>query len=336
MPGDFRIGRLNGRFVVSWWVDGARRRYRLDALTRAEAETEALAVIKRESAPAPGATIATLWEAYRAEKEGRRVSVAMMHEWKAIGPILGHLRPEEITVEACRRYVAARRKMTAKGKATKVQDGAIWTELGHLRTVLKWALGDKAPKVERPQKPAPRSRYLTRPEIERLLNAPAAPHIRNAILIMLATGARVGAVLDLTWDRVDFARNQIDLRISTTGPTKGRSVVPMNDGLRAALSVARGEALSDHVIEWAGDRVAGIKTGFNAAVKAAGLDSVTPHVLRHTAAVHMVEAGVSFDEVAQYLGHTSTRVTFSTYGRFSPTHLRKAADVLDFTKVRSA
>lgn len=264
------------------------------------------------------------------------MAVAMMHEWKAMGPILGHMRPEEITVEACRKYVAARRKTTARGKTTKVQDGAIWTELGHLRTVLKWALGDKAPKIERPQKPAPKARYLTRPEIERLLDAPAAPHIRNAILIMLATGARVGAVLDLTWERVDFDRNQINLRTSATGPTKGRAIVPMNDGLRAALSVARGEALTDYVVEWAGSRVAGIKTGFNAAVKAAGLEGVTPHVLRHTAAVHMVEAGVSFDEVAQYLGHSSTRVTFSTYGRFSPTHLRKAADVLDFTKIRSA
>ncbi|SMX40959.1 hypothetical protein RUA8715_01845 [Ruegeria arenilitoris] len=38
------------------------------------------------------------------------------------------------------------------------------------------------------------------------------------------------------------------------------------------------------------------------------------------------------DEIAQYLGHTHTRITASTYARFRPEHLRKAARVLDFEK----
>lgn len=330
MPADYRIGRLNGRYVVSWWLDGKRKRYRLDALTAKDAEREAIDVIRREVAAPAGTTIADLWEGYRREKEGRRVAVAMLHEWKAVGPHFGHLRPDQVTTETCRAYTAKRRK---SGK----HDGTIWTELGHLRTVLLWALGPgNAPKIERPAKPAPRERYLTRAEIARLLDAPAAAHIRYAIHLMLATGARVGAVLELTWDRVDFERGQINLRTSDTGPRKGRAIVPMNAGLRAALTVARAEARSDYVIEWAGGPVANIKTGFNAAVKAAGLKGVSPHVLRHTAAVHMVEAGVPMAEVAQMLGHSNTAVTERVYGRFSPTHLRRAADVLDFTSVRSA
>lgn len=330
MPGEYRIGRLNGRYVVSWWVDGKRRRHRLDALTPKDAEREALDVIRREVVAPKGATIADLWEGYRREKDGRRVAVAMMHEWKAMGPHFGHLRPDQINNDMCKDYTAKRR---AAGK----HDGTIWTELGHLRTVLLWALGpDKAPKIERPAKPAPKERYLTRPEIAKLLDAPAAPHIQNAIHLMLATGARVGAVLELTWDRVDFERGQINLRTSDTGPRKGRAIVPMNAGLRAALSKAQREALSDYVIEWAGGPVASIKTGFNAAVKAAGLENVSPHVLRHTAAVHMVEAGVPMAEVAQMLGHSNTAITERVYGRFSPTHLRKAADVLDFTSIRKA
>lgn len=42
MSGDYRIGRLNGRFVVSWWANGKRRRYRLDALAPKDAEREAI------------------------------------------------------------------------------------------------------------------------------------------------------------------------------------------------------------------------------------------------------------------------------------------------------
>ena len=59
MPGDYRIGRLNGRFVVTWWGDdGKRRRYRLDAQSRTEAEGAALDLIRRERSKAAGATVA--------------------------------------------------------------------------------------------------------------------------------------------------------------------------------------------------------------------------------------------------------------------------------------
>lgn len=301
MP-DHRIGRLKGRYVVSWWVDGKRRRHRLDARTAKAAEGEALDVIRREVTAPAGATVADLWDGYRREKEGRRVAVAVKHEWKAVGPHFGHLRPDQVTTATCRGYTAARRKL---GK----HDGTIWTELGHLRTVFVWALGPKAPKVERPAKPAPKERYLTRAEIAKLLDAPASPHIQVAIHLMLATGARVGAILELTWDRVDFNREQINFRIDATGPRKGRAIVPMNAGLRAVLTVARAGAVSDYVVEWAGRQVAGIKTGFNAVVAAAGLENVSPHVLRHTAAVHLVEAGVPMSEVAQMLGHSNTSLT---------------------------
>lgn len=57
--------------------------------------------------------------------------------------------------------------------------------------------------------------------------------------------------------------------------------------------------MTDHVIEWAGEPVASIKTGFAAAVRAAKLTGVSPHVLRHTAAVHMAEAGLSMAEIGQ-------------------------------------
>lgn len=53
-------------------------------------------------------------------------------------------------------------------------------------------------------------------------------------------------------------------------------------------------------------------------------------MLRHSAAVHMAEDGVSMDEIAQYLGHSNVTVTRSTYARFSPDFLRQAASALEF------
>jgi len=340
MP-DYTIGRLNGRFVVSWWVDGKRRRYRLAADARGDAEREAIDVIRREREAPPGSTVEALWEAYRREKEGRRVATAMRHEWKALGPHFGHLRPDQVTIDTCRAYIAKRRKQAPKGKPkARVHDGTIWTELGHLRTVFVWAHSRRliafAPPVERPPKPAPKGRWLTHAEIHKLLAAPMAHHVRLAILLMLSTAARVGAVLELRWDRVDFDRGHVDLRASDIGPRKGRAVVPMNDGLRAALLAAREAAIGDYVIEWGGEPVASIKTGFNAAVAEAGLKGVTPHVLRHTAAVHLAAAGVSMQRISQYLGHSNEAITASVYARFSPDHLREEAAVLDFAAVRSA
>lgn len=328
----YRIGRLNGRFVVTWREeDGRRKRYRLDALTAKEAEAEALDVIRRETAPDGGNTIATIWQAYLREREGRPIATTMGYTGKAVLEHFGAFRPDQIVTQHSRDYAARR-------MAAGISQGSVWTELGHLRTALLWAaevrMIERAPVIERPQKPAPKERYLTRNEIEQLLAVEMAPHIRLAIILMLTTAGRVGAVLDLTWTRIDFERAQVNLRADAIGPRKGRAVVPMNSTLRAALQDARQAALSEFVVEWAGKRVASIRTGFSAAVKAAGLEAVSPHVLRHTAAVHMAEAGVPMSKISQYLGHSNTMVTERIYARYSPDHMADAAAVLEFGKPR--
>ncbi|WP_337958143.1 tyrosine-type recombinase/integrase [Ketogulonicigenium vulgare] len=62
----------------------------------------------------------------------------------------------------------------------------------------------------------------------------------------------------------------------------------------------------------------------------AGLTDISPHVLRHTAAVHMVAGGIPMSKVSQYLGHSNTIITKRVYGRFAPDHMRDAADILNF------
>ena len=47
-----------------------------------------------------------------------------------------------------------------------------------------------------------------------------APHIRLAILLMFSTACRPAATLNLTWDRVNFDREQIDLRTDPDGPRR--------------------------------------------------------------------------------------------------------------------
>jgi integrase len=104
----------------------------------------------------------------------------------------------------------------------------------------------------------------------------------------------------------------------------------MNDQLREDLLDAKKGAMSPFVIEWAGNRVKSIKKGLKAAGKAAGLPEVSPHVLRHSAAVWMAEDGHSMSEIAQFLGHRNTKITEKVYARFSPNYLRNLASSLTF------
>lgn len=211
--------------------------------------------------------------------------------------------------------------------------------IGHLRSALRYAertgLIEKAPHIWRPAKPETDKRILNAGEARQLIDAADAPHVRLAILLLLGTAGRVGAILDLEWERVDFNRGVINLRLADSATRKGRAVVPMNAMTRAALQTARDAALTDYVVEYGSGPVKSIRKGFMGAVKRSRIGHVRIHDIRHTAAVTMLSSGVPLEMVSQALGHSNTSITFKTYARYLPEHLSPAINVLDFTKVRS-
>jgi len=326
---DYRIGRLKGRFVVMWNdpITGSRRRYRLAADTSKEAEREARDLILQLEAPAAGSTVAQIWDAYQVEMGTRRQARKLAQVGKNLLPLLGHLTAETISNDDCRSYVAKRRKDGRKA-------ATIRTEMGCLRASVLWAekvrIINRAPTIEMPPAGQPRERYLDRTEFAALMDGASDPHIRLVILLMYTTAGRIGALLELEWSQVDLNRRIIRLAKGDIGPRKGRATLPINDTLMAALPAAKAASLSGYVVEWGGKPVKSIKTGFNAAVKRAGIDHCTPHDIRRTAGRFMVEDGVPIEEVAQFLGHTNPSVTRSTYAKFSPSYLRRAAGSLEF------
>lgn len=330
MP-NISIGRFRGGFCVYWHEGGKRRRYQLSARTRKEAEAEAVEVFReRTYASRPkDPTIENIWQAYREDLGGKPTAETMLYTGKAILPFFGAYRPDDMTKNLCVRYDETRRKA---GKS----QGTIWTEIGHLQSALNFALGkDKSPKLWRPAKPQRDMRILNAGEARKLIDAAHDPHIRLAIALLLGTAGRVGAILELEWDRIDFNRGTVNLRVPDSETRKGRAVVPMNGMTRAALSAAHEAALSDFVVEYAGGPIKSIRKGFVNAVGRAEIGHVRIHDLRHTAAVTMLAAGVPIEKVAQVLGHSNIAVTYSTYGRYLPEHMQDAVNVLDFTKLRS-
>jgi len=328
---EYRLTRYRGAFAVGVWEDGRRTgRYSLGTADRKEAERR-LDQFRRTAEKPAAVTVSYLWEAYRAEKAGKRIVENMTFSGRAVLPFFGHMLPDEVTTEKCRAYLKARKKAGRK-------PGTVWTELNHLQIALNWAHGQRlipyAVTVERPMKPPPRDRRLNAAESQRLMEAATIPHIRVAVALMLNTGARAGAVLELTWDRVDLEREMITYaNPDETGRRKGRATVPINKPLRAALEEAKRAALTEFVVEYAGRQVSTIKRGFAKAVADAGLEDVTPHVLRHTAASRMAEAGVPMPQIAAVLGHSDSRSTERIYAKFSPGHLRSAVAALDTSGV---
>lgn len=336
--GIYRLGWLLDQFCIVWYDGGQRRRHRLGVTTEEEARTElhAFARSHLKLQGEPTETFKALHAQYIADRlaEGKDADRAR-HRWVSIGDTFGHLRPIDITRKICRDYAAMR---TALGR----KPHTIYGELNMVRTIVNWAAKNRLIKLEElpsiwvPQMPEPRDRHLTREEVGILIDAAELPHIRLFLILALTTAARKAAILELTWDRIDFARGRIQLRDPGQEQTaKGRALVPMNDTARAALSEAKAGSVTDYVIEWAGLQVGNVKRGVSTAFVKSGLKvrGDGAHLLRHSAAVLMAEDGVPIPEIAQYLGHSDLRTTYKIYARFSPEYLKKAAGSLELPAV---
>ena len=324
----YSIGRLKGRFVIVYRDRaGKRHRFRLEAKSADEAHRIAPGLYAELTQP-QSPTVEDVWQAFIADRAGRPIIETMRHTWKSLQKRFQGMKSTAITVADCRAHMTERREVG-------ISDNTIITELGHLRMVLRWAekrfLIARAPYIERPPKPPRKEKYLTKVQAVSLIASAKMPHIRLYIILALGTGARTSALLDLTWDRVDFDRGLIDLRNPLlTRPHKGRAIVPMTNTVRAALIGAKQYALCEYVVDWGGKHVQSVKRGLKEAARLAKIGSIYPHLLRHSAAVHMAEDGVPMEEIAQFLGHNNINVTRLVYARFSPDYLRRAAAALEY------
>lgn len=243
--------------------------------------------------------------------------------WKALAPHFGHRLGDKITRDDCHAYYEARQR-------AGMADSTIRTELELLRACLRGRYGDKAAPMWIPPSSAPRDRYLTREELRELLERIETPHVRLFVILAVTTGARMSAILDAKWDQVDLERGTIHYDPAGRHRTnKRRPMVPLNARALEALKEAKRGALTDYIIEWNGERVRSVKKAIRSAAARSGVPC-SPHVFRHTAGVWMAEADVPMHKIAQYLGHTSSKVTERVYARFSPSFMRDAAEALNF------
>lgn len=335
----YTLGRVGRHHVAYYQQDGRRCRARLgqfraevDAVAALRRFAEARATLVKSSATY---TIGQLWDLWLAQREADGFSNAIYSaNWRSLRPHFAHRKPENINDDVCRAYARARFKL---GRSS----WTVNTEMARLRSCLQWAESrwhiPRAPHVWIPSRGRDRELVITATEAKRLLVASeVSPHLYLFVVLALTTGARHMAILDLTWDRVDFVAGTItyddDLPPDPMSKSwrKGRATVPMNALARAALDLAHAGRQTDHVIEYRGRRLKSIREGFREAVACASLvPEVTPHTIRHSVATWLREKGVELKRISQVLGHADMRTTDLIYTHTTPGYLTDAVNTID-------
>ena len=293
--------------LADWARDWLPTRHDLRATTWARLET----TMERQVLPRFGSTPL------------RRITNGEVRMW------VRHLLDEGLSAATVRKAVFALRQCLAAA----VADGRLTTNPA-----------DAIPlPTERPR-PA---RYLSQPEVERLVAA--MPRRYQALVL-------VGAYAGLRWgEAAGLRRRDVDplrSRIRVTGTAvQVRGVVtldnePKTTRSRRTIPVARSvmARIEQHLDEFVGARAddlvftaptggplfrAFTQTVLRPAVQRAGLDDITFHGLRHSFVAILVAAGCNVREVSEWAGHNSVAFTLTRYGGLFEDGSDAAVDRLD-------
>lgn len=243
----------------------------------------------------------------------------------------------EFTLDALRRWLAdalaaGKSRSTLARRTAAVRAFSTWSyRQGHIDADVAARL--KAPKVTRPLPNVVRGeRAGELVEADTADDAHPAEHLRDRAMLELlyATGMRVGELTGLNLGDVDLARGLARV----TGKGNKQRVVPFGDEAAAAvaewLKRGRTELAGETDALFVGSRGGRIdqrqvRRVVDRAGARTGVEHVSPHTLRHTAATHMLEGGADLRVVQEMLGHTSLQTT-QIYTHVSAQRLKRVYD----------
>jgi integrase len=196
-------------------------------------------------------------------------------------------------------------------------------------------------------------RYLQPDQARAILGACKASAVGPPLLMALGTGMRLGEVLGLRWQDVDRKQGVIRLHVQLKRATGEFFHAPLKtESSRRTLQISttiaeainRAEILKDMADSQARklDLVFLSPTGgpvhqkwFNdelkAICKSLGIEPISAHGLRHTAASLLIANSVDIALVQQQLGHSTILLTANTYGHLVPAGMKRTSGVLDRT-----
>ena len=253
----------------------------------------------------------------------------------SILPVIGERPLVEITRGE---IIALIHQLVAKGQVASTVNRT----LAHIKAIfnraIEWEIDgiEKNPcKGIKPQSGQRRhERYLSAEEAQRLLENVSKSSNKMLPLIiafLLLTGCRKREVLDARWENIDLERGILKIPLSKNGRPR---YVPLSAAACDVLSHARRMAHQIMGVDgddavWVfpnydtGKPFVHIQNSWDKARRAAGLEGLRIHDLRHSFASALVNRGMTLYDVKEALGHSSM-VTTQRYAHLAPQRLMQA------------
>lgn len=184
---------------------------------------------------------------------------------------------------------------------------------------LPYTVNEVGPKAKHAPKPENRYRKLD-------------PFALAALRLLLLTGARLREVLHAKWDWVDIERGMIFLPTSKTG----RKTLYLS---RAAVELIQGlPRIVGNPYLFPGEREGrprtDLKKPWDAICKAAGIEGVRVHDLRHSFASFGAGQSLGLPIIGKLLGHTQASTT-ARYSHLDDDPMKRAANLIGDKIVRA-
>jgi site-specific recombinase XerD len=158
---------------------------------------------------------------------------------------------------------------------------------------------------------------LPKRDVDRLIReAQKAGNKRNLAIVQLLrhTGIRVGELCNLRLSDIRTSERKGNVLVRSGKGDKDRTI-PLNHDVREAVEsylAERPATQNDHLfIGQRGEplQTDGVELIIRKLARRAGLEQVTPHVLRHSFAKHVLDAGEDLATVSRLLGHERLETT---------------------------
>ncbi|MEV4414989.1 tyrosine-type recombinase/integrase [Catellatospora sp. NPDC049609] len=345
------------------WIDGKRRRKYVYATSEAEAikkrdELRRALQLGMNLAATPR-TIAEWLGEWLAEKErdGSTKPTTIARYRQVIEghliPHLGRIKLDKLAPRDVQRMVAQLRDKMAAASVVKIHAVLRVALADALRLDLierNAAKAAKLPKLGRTER-----RALTPAEARKLLTKVSGDRLEAFFVLALTTGLRRGELLGLRWidvetdEKVLFVRQtlqRVSGQLRIVSPKTHRSARPVPLARLACDALVRHREVQDREMAVVGElwRDSGlvfantlggpmeprnVNRRFEQARKAAGLEWLRLHDLRHAFATFLLHDGQELRTVMDLLGHSTIRLTADTYGHVLPAKARDAADGID-------
>lgn len=272
---------------------------------------------------------------------------------RKIIPELGGIEMEELTPIRLQEYVAwlirEGNAITGAGLSGSSVNLIITIIQSSLKTAMlfgktKEYIGDR---IKRPKVCQKEVQCFTVAEQKKIEDAVLKDRRKKmlGIVLCLYSGLRIGELLALTWQDIDFKENVIfvyktrqdgmcddDCKL-ITGDAKTASskrIIPIPKQLIFLLKTLKREQKTEYVISY-NNKPIGIRSyqrSFSLLLKKLNIPHKGFHALRHTFATRALECGMDVKTLSEILGHKNATMTLNRYAHSLLEHKREMMDKL--------